>query len=146
MKYLVLTENRDFISESRNAKHHLETNSGRWCMIYDRNGEWVSGGEIENGKFKQTNVDYLSDGAPRLQYAAIIKEFPIGTEWENVDDFIRESMHRIEKRLTDGLHYNKLQHEKICDWIFDHILEGKTLKEIDNMCFEDSNAIFNEIF
>lgn len=145
-KYLVITNKKDFISESRNAKLHLETTGGAWCMIYDTKGEWVSGGEIQNGKFKQTDVNCLSDGMPRLQYASVIKEFPVGTEWDWVDEFLREQVHKIEQRLTDGLHYHQSQHEKIYEWLFDRLFEGKTLKEIDDMCWEDSDAIFNKIF
>lgn len=56
------------------------------------------------------------------------------------------TIEQIEKELTDDLEYTKEQHQEIINYLNGLQKQGKSLKEIREMCWEDSNAIFQEIF
>lgn len=51
----------------------------------------------------------------------------------------------IENSLIEGLEYNKEQRKQIHDYLC-NISKHMTLKEINEKCWEDSDAIFQEIF
>ena len=53
---------------------------------------------------------------------------------------------QIEKELTDGLEYTEEQHQEIMNYLNGLRKQGKSLKQIREMCWEDSNVIFQEIF
>lgn len=56
------------------------------------------------------------------------------------------TIEQIKKELTDGLKYTEEQHQEITNYLNGLQEKGKSLKEIREMCWEDSNAIFQEIF
>lgn len=90
-KYLVITREKDFISNSRDALKHLKNSSGLSCMVYDKDGWWISfARRNDDGVPKRENP--FPDGEPRLYYAKIIKTFPVGTVWEDVSDIVPEYM------------------------------------------------------
>ena len=49
MKYLIITEAKDFISTSLNAKKHLEKSNGNSVMVYDKNGWFIRYAKRING-------------------------------------------------------------------------------------------------
>jgi len=51
----------------------------------------------------------------------------------------------IENSLIEGLEYNEEQRKQIHDYLC-NMCEHMTLKEINEKCWEDSDAIFQEIF
>lgn len=55
-------------------------------------------------------------------------------------------INQIEKELTDGLEYTKKQHQQIINYLNNLQKQGKSLKQIREMCWNDSDAIFNKIF
>lgn len=55
-------------------------------------------------------------------------------------------INQIEKELTDGLEYTKEQHQQIVNYLNNLQKQGKSLKQIREMCWSDSDAIFNKIF
>ena len=56
------------------------------------------------------------------------------------------TIEQIEKELTDDLEYTEEQHREILNYLNDLRKQGKSLERIREMCWEDSNAIFKEIF
>lgn len=56
------------------------------------------------------------------------------------------TIEQIERELTDDLEYTEEQHREITNYLNGLREKGKSLKEIREMCWEDSNAIFQEIF
>lgn len=51
----------------------------------------------------------------------------------------------IENSLIEGLEYNEEQRKQIHDYLC-NMREYMTLEEINEKCWEDSDAIFQEIF
>lgn len=57
------------------------------------------------------------------------------------------SVRDIEKRLNDGLNRTSEEHEKCYQWLMEFMIANDmTLNELDNLCWQDSNWIFNQIF
>lgn len=56
------------------------------------------------------------------------------------------TIEQIEKELTDGLEYTEEQHQEIMNYLNGLREQGQSLKRIREMCWEDSNAIFQKIF
>lgn len=61
-------------------------------------------------------------------------------------DETKITIEQIEKELTDDLEYTEEQHREIRKYLNDLRKQGKSLEKIREMCWEDSNAIFEEIF
>ena len=88
-KYLIITKERDFISKSRDALKHLKNSIGCGCMVYDKDGWFISyAKKDDNGVPRRAPA--ICDGEPHLYYAKIIKEYPIGIEWEDVDNIVSQ--------------------------------------------------------
>lgn len=56
------------------------------------------------------------------------------------------TIEQIEKELTDDLEYTEEQHREIMNYLNSLQKQGKSLEEIREMCWEDSNAVFQKIF
>ena len=56
------------------------------------------------------------------------------------------TIEQIEKELTDDLEYTEEQHREILNYLNDLRKQGNSLERIRERCWEDSNAIFKEIF
>ena len=53
----------------------------------------------------------------------------------------------IVRRLNDGLDRTKEELEKCKKWLLEfQLANGMTLRELDDLCFEDSNWVFDNIF
>lgn len=53
----------------------------------------------------------------------------------------------IERRLNDGLNRTSEEHEKCYKWLVEFMgANDMTLKELDDLCWQDSNWVFNQIF
>ena len=90
-KYLIITKERDFISNSRDALKHLKNSTGTGCMVYDKDGWYISYAKRDYNGVPRRAIA-LCDGEPRLYYAKIIKKFPVGTVWEDINDIVSEYM------------------------------------------------------
>ena len=76
MKYLIITEEKDFISNSLNAKKHLESSNGNSVMVYDKNGWFIRYAKRINGV--PVKVRACCDGEPRKWAADFIRNHNIG--------------------------------------------------------------------
>lgn len=56
------------------------------------------------------------------------------------------TINKIEESLIDGLNYTKEQREQIHNYLCNELKNGLSLKELNEKCWEDSDAIFQEIF
>lgn len=57
------------------------------------------------------------------------------------------SVKDIEIRLNDGLNRTPEEHEKCYKWLMEFMTANNmSLKELDDLCWIDSNWIFNQIF
>ena len=53
----------------------------------------------------------------------------------------------IERKLNDGLQRTQEEHEKCYKWLVEFMIANDlSLNELDNLCFTDSNWIFDQIF
>ena len=81
MKYLIITEAKDFISTSLNAKKHLEKSKGCAVMVYDKEGWFIRYAKRINGA--PVKVRACCDGEPRKWAADFIRNHNVG---DMVDD------------------------------------------------------------
>lgn len=57
------------------------------------------------------------------------------------------SIKEIERRLNDGLNRTKEEREHCIKWLYEYYTANElTLNELDDLCFSDSNWIFEQIF
>lgn len=56
------------------------------------------------------------------------------------------TINNIEESLIDGLDFTKEQRKQIHCYLCNALESGLTLKELNEKCWEDSDAIFQEIF
>lgn len=57
------------------------------------------------------------------------------------------SVEDIERRLNDGLERTQKEKEKCIIWLTEYMsANNMSLKELDELCFEDSDWVFNQIF
>ena len=57
------------------------------------------------------------------------------------------SVKDIERRLNDGLNRTPEEHEKCCKWLMEFMTANDmSLKELDDLCWSDSDWILNQIF
>ena len=57
------------------------------------------------------------------------------------------TIENIVRRLNDGLNRTEEELETCKKWLLEYQLANDmTLKELDNLCFEDSNWVFDNIF
>lgn len=52
----------------------------------------------------------------------------------------------IERRLNEGLERSDAERKQCRDWLQMMVGRGYTLEQLDDMCFEDSASVFDEIF
>lgn len=53
----------------------------------------------------------------------------------------------IERKLNEGLNRSKEEHEKCYKWLVEFMIANDiSLQELNDLCFEDSNWIFDQIF
>lgn len=53
----------------------------------------------------------------------------------------------IERKLNDGLERTQEEHEKCYRWLVEFMIANDlSLNELNNLCFTDSNWIFDQIF
>lgn len=58
-----------------------------------------------------------------------------------------ESVREIERRLNDGLGRTPKEHEQCYKWLVEFMTANDmTLKQLDELCWEDSNWVFAQIF
>lgn len=57
------------------------------------------------------------------------------------------TIENIVRRLNDGLNRTEEELETCKKWLLEYQLANDmTLKELDNLCFKDSNWVFDNIF
>lgn len=57
------------------------------------------------------------------------------------------SVKDVERRLNDGLKRTEEEREKCILWLTEFMTANQmSLRELDNLCFEDSNWVFEQIF
>ena len=57
------------------------------------------------------------------------------------------SVKDVERRLNDGLDRTPEEHEKCYKWLMEFMTANDmSLKELDDLCWSDSDWIFNQIF
>ena len=78
MKYLIITKECDFVSNSLNAKKHLENSKGNAVMVYDRYGWWIRYAKRINGRIESMKVN--DDGIARKWAIDFIKNNKVGTK------------------------------------------------------------------
>lgn len=66
----------------------------------------------------------------------------------SVGDFEEDiSVEEIAERLIDGIEYSATEIDYIIKWLYEYMTANDmSLCELDDMCWEDSNSIFNMIF
>lgn len=53
----------------------------------------------------------------------------------------------IERRLNDGLNRTPKEHEKCYKWLMEFMTANDmSLEELDELCWSDSDWVFNQIF
>ena len=58
-----------------------------------------------------------------------------------------DSVKDIERRLNDGLNRTPEEHAKCYKWLMEFMTANDmSLKELDDLCWTDSDWIFNQIF
>ncbi len=58
-----------------------------------------------------------------------------------------KSVKDIERRLNDGIYRTPEEHEKCYQWLMEFMTANDmTIKELDDLCWKDSNWIFDQIF
>ena len=81
MKYLIITKECDFISNSLNAKKHLANSNGDSVMVYDKFGWWIRYARRKNGIIEKRNA--YNDGISRKWAIDFIREHKVG---DSIDD------------------------------------------------------------
>ena len=81
MKYLIITEEGDFISTSLNVKKHLANSKGNAVMCYDKYGYWIRYARRKNGIIEKRNA--YDDGISRKWAIDFIREHKVG---DSIDD------------------------------------------------------------
>lgn len=57
------------------------------------------------------------------------------------------SVKEIERRLNDGLNRTPEEHERCYKWLMEFMTANDmSFNELDDLCFTDSNWIFDQIF
>ena len=57
------------------------------------------------------------------------------------------SVKDVERRLNDGLERTEEERDKCILWLTEFMTANQmSLRELDNLCFEDSNWVFEQIF
>lgn len=85
MKYLIITKEKDFISKSKSAVNHLKKSNGNCVMVYDKEGKFIKYAVRENGK--PTDARPCADGRLRKFAVDLIKEYKVGTEFKDAEQF-----------------------------------------------------------
>lgn len=58
-----------------------------------------------------------------------------------------ENVKEVERRLNEGLNRTEEEHEKCLVWLVSYMEANQlTLNELDNLCFENSDWVFGQIF
>ena len=83
MKYLIVTEEGDFISTSLNVKKHLANSKGNAVMCYDKYGYWIRYAKRVNGVIKKINP--FCDGIARQWAIDFIKNHQVGDRTEDAE-------------------------------------------------------------
>ena len=53
----------------------------------------------------------------------------------------------VERRLNDGLRRTQKERRKCIAWLTEYMnANNMSLKELDDLCFKDSDWVFNQIF
>lgn len=87
-KYLIITKEGDFISNSRNIKTHTLNSNGSGVMIYDKNGILInSSTKSEDGNIT-IHGNKFYDGEPRQWAASFIKDNVIGIIVDDAKEFV----------------------------------------------------------
>lgn len=89
-KYLIVTKEGDFVSESSSAKNHLKKSQGEVVMVYDTKGYLVdSARRKSDGTLKKYGTTY-SDGESRIWAKAYLKKSKVGDKTKSaIDDFYK---------------------------------------------------------
>ncbi len=85
MKYLIITKECDFISNSLNAKKHLANSKGDSVMVYDKFGWWIRYARRENGVIK--SLKPYNDGTPRKWAVDFIRKHNVGDIIDDARNF-----------------------------------------------------------
>lgn len=57
------------------------------------------------------------------------------------------SVRDVERRLNDGISRTPEEHEKCIVWLTEFMAANEmSLNELDDLCFEDSGWVFDQIF
>ena len=58
-----------------------------------------------------------------------------------------ETVEEIESCLNEGIRRTEEEHEKCVRWLMEFMTANDmTLEELDDLCFKDSDWVFNQIF
>ena len=53
----------------------------------------------------------------------------------------------VERRLNDGIERTEDEHRRCIQWLTEFMTANDmSLKEIDDLCFQDSNWVFEQIY
>ena len=57
------------------------------------------------------------------------------------------SVKDVEKRLNDGIERTEIEQQQCVQWLTEFMAANDmSLKELDDLCFEDSTWVFEQIF
>lgn len=115
--------------------------------------DWLNSPFFENQEVIDTDVVISVEQDYVFLANCLLKEYDdLTTSYEVVskDGLIKskiETIEEIESRLNEGIKRSEEEHEKCVRWLMEFMAANDiTLKELDDLCFEDSDWVFNQIF